>query len=814
MKRSRLLFPVLLFLALPLTAAPRREPDREPERRHFLLRSEHPLLQSEREELERIGCRIVREVGSLGYIVRVSPSVKTRVVEQLFVAGVETLPRREKVHSSARKQAARFGSPARVDVLFHDDVSFAEALDAVASAGGSLESPLETDFKIPRRLEVILPDSNLDLLASRDAVLHIHAPDRHITAMNRNAAALSSVNLVQAAPYDLTGAGVVVSVFDFGDEGEALADVAHLEFEGRVTKNGNFPVEQHPTHVTGTIAARGTNPAARGMAPGVRIENFAASDNFDTDKDDNFSRLSIRADNNSWGFATGWSGSGDSWDWYGGVDEEEDIFFGAYSSSPVVLDQLARVHQTMIIFSAGNENNELGPTNAPFEHDHFDDDGNEVKYCYSINGSGTDCPAQCAQRCETVRHKRNGPWQTVNRAGSGKNTLAVGAVDAQKNVLFFSSTGPARDGRVKPDLVARGVNVTSTLPGNSYGPLSGTSMAAPVVTGIAALLVEQWRKTFSGADPTAEALRVLLIHGTEDLTNGPSRPGPDYASGYGLVNAKNSADTIIEDGGTGRRIRSASIAQGGTIEIPFDLAPAGTVRITLGWMDPPTLPFPAKALINDLDLRVVTPDGSTVLPFVLNPEDPGAVATRGVNNRDNLEMVVIENAAGGAYRIQVVGSAIATAGPQTFVLASSVALGPQIAPCADSFEPNNTLETAFGRLATGISLSSKTCASTDADFYRFMVDRSGPVSATVTATDTPLRVSIFANGVPVQTAEVPVGMSRLVETSAGTGVDVPITPINYALKIEPTGAIGAAGDYTFTLSFRSSPPGRARGVRR
>jgi hypothetical protein len=57
-------------------------------------------------------------------------------------------------------------------------------------------------------------------------------------------------------------------------------------------------------------------------------------------------------------------------------------------------------------------------------------------------------------------------------------------------------------------------------------------MASPVVTGIAALLTEQWRKTFTGANPkAAETLKALILAGAQDLGN----PGPDYTYGFGLV---------------------------------------------------------------------------------------------------------------------------------------------------------------------------------------------------------------------------------------------------------------------------------------
>lgn len=813
MTRFRTLgFGLALLASLPLLAAKPQpgEGNPRPEAQRVILRTEHPLLDFEREQLEQMGVRILREIGSRQYIIRAKPESQRQVEQSLFVAGVESFGAERRIQSSARRETARFGSTARLNVLFHEDVSVEEARAVVAKAGGWLASPLDVRFRMPRRLEVFLPDSNLDALAGQDAVLQIHGPERPIKSANASAANISNVTPLYEAPYNLSGAGVVVSVFDFGASAPALADNNHPEFEGRVIKHGTDPIENHPTHVTGTIAAKGINASAKGMAPAVRVENFAAmARSFLDDKNDNFPTLGIRADNNSWGFVSGWNNEGGTWEWYGEPDGAEDLFFGAYGFSTAALDQIVRETDGLIIYASANDNNDLGPTVPPFEHTHVDD---TLRYCFTSNGSGTDCPPVC-NRCETVRHVRDGPWGTVNLVASGKNTIAVGAISASLGLVSFSSTGPTRDGRIKPELVARGFNMTSTLPNGGYGVLSGTSMAAPVVTGIAALVVEQWKRTFGGANPGAEALRVMLIHGARDLATPPGNPGPDYAYGFGVVDAKSSVDTIIEDGGTGNRIKRGTVTQGATIEYTFTLSTLSSPRFTLGWMDPESLPFPARALINDLDLRVVGPEGTTFLPFVLNPADPAAAATRGVNTRDNIEQLIMENAVPGVYRVQVAGSAIATTSPQSFVLASSTALGAQILPCVDVYEPNETIETAFGRLGSGTSIFGKNCQASDVDFYRFVVERSGPVSASVTASDTPLRVTLFANGVTVQTLDVPAGATRTIETSAGSGTDLPIAPINYAVRIEPTAAPGGLASYTLTVNFRYVAA-RARSIRR
>ena len=168
-------------------------------------------------------------------------------------------------------------------------------------------------------------------------------------------------------------------------------------------------------------------------------------------------------------------------------------------------------------------------------------------------------------------------------------------------------------------------------------------MSAPVVTGIAGMLTQQYRKTF-GTTPNSALLKTLIIAGADNLGNA----GPDYTYGFGLADAKASADLIRDDNGTGLRIRSGSIANGQEIDFPVTLTAAQTFRVVLGWFDPEVLltpdnpdddPLAAKTLINDLDVRVIDPTGNTILPYVLNGATPAAVATRGVNHTDTTEEV-------------------------------------------------------------------------------------------------------------------------------------------------------------------------------
>lgn len=102
--------------------------------------------------------------------------------------------------------------------------------------------------------------------------------------------------------------------------------------------------------------------------------------------------------------------------------------------------------------------------------------------------------------------------------------IAVGALDRHGQRAYFSNYGDALD------LVAPGVRVFSTAPNNGYDTFSGTSMAAPHVTGVAGLLLAQQPML------TNHQVRQLLFQSAVDL----GEKGLDRQYGYGLINAEGS----------------------------------------------------------------------------------------------------------------------------------------------------------------------------------------------------------------------------------------------------------------------------------
>ncbi len=127
---------------------------------------------------------------------------------------------------------------------------------------------------------------------------------------------------------------------------------------------------------------------------------------------------------------------------------------------------------------------------------------------------------------------------SLRSPGSYPEAITVGAADDLDRVASFSSRGPSPWNETKPEIVAPGVQIRSTLPGGSYGSHSGTSMAAPHVTGLVALLLQ--------ADPTLSVDDVERILTTTARPLGD--PVPNNDAGWGRIDAYRAAAVALQAG--------------------------------------------------------------------------------------------------------------------------------------------------------------------------------------------------------------------------------------------------------------------------
>ena len=144
----------------------------------------------------------------------------------------------------------------------------------------------------------------------------------------------------------------------------------------------------------------------------------------------------------------------------------------------------------------------------------------------------------------STRFLLSSEYTTLTIPSSAMKAIAVGAYNAYTDSLApFSGRGFTRDSRVKPEIVAPGVNINSTSPGGGYTLMSGTSMATPFVTGSAALLME-WG-IVRGNDPYlyGEKVKAYLIDGARQLRI--ENVYPNRTIGYGALCLENTFRNVF-----------------------------------------------------------------------------------------------------------------------------------------------------------------------------------------------------------------------------------------------------------------------------
>jgi subtilisin family serine protease len=144
--------------------------------------------------------------------------------------------------------------------------------------------------------------------------------------------------------------------------------------------------------------------------------------------------------------------------------------------------------------------------------------------------------------------------QTMNSPAAFPEALGVGAATINLQIANFSSRGPSPWGTmIKPDVVAPGVHIRSTIAGGGFEDWNGTSMATPHAAGLAALLWEA-----AGAPLSVDATTALITGTASDI----DVPGPDYTSGYGLIDAYRAVASVFQSGSLGGSVIDAETGKG------------------------------------------------------------------------------------------------------------------------------------------------------------------------------------------------------------------------------------------------------------
>ncbi len=314
-----------------------------------------------------------------------------------------------------------------------------------------------------------------------------------------------------------------------------------------------------------------------------------------------------------------------------------------------------------------------------------DNENAEVQNTYSTGSEDVDAFVWSHPDMVVVFAAGNaGPFAgSVSSPSTAKNCLSVGGTwngDGVNLVYLVSGRGPTGDGRIKPDVMAPANNTSARGDGNietdncTLDSGSGTSFAAPLVAGAAALVRQYFmdgyhvrgaRSPEDGFAPSAALVKAVLINSSMNMT--ATTPVPSDDQGWGRV----ALDRALAFSGDDfvLRVVDGTVAFETSASPPFQMDlevddSSVPLKITLVWTDPPSTPAAAINLVNDLDLSLTCGHRT----FLGNVFRAGKSVTGGQSDTlNNVEQVFLPLPREGACRIEVSAARIVE-GPQDFAL--------------------------------------------------------------------------------------------------------------------------------------------------
>lgn len=682
----------------------------KPGKHHFFLQFIGPVKDEWLKAVSEMGIEVREPNGNFTYIIRADEPQSQQLANLPFVRWIGHIPHYDRVSAAAKASLTGESVESSPIVPRTQKLNNVYVLSffGIEDAQAAREELHDLGFKVlttdknTNYLTVkSLATESTQLKARLRGLENVHGlksvEEKVIRRTTNDVAAIimrapDAVSLTGVMPDKWSGEGEIVGICDTGLDTGTQSKL-HPDFKGRVLKMLSYRISSayddditnprsddgpadydsgHGTHVAGSVLGDGSSskglPGLKGLVRGLAhkancvFQAIEQEMNWqDPDNETEYGRFilsgipsdikklfndayteGVRVHSNSWG-------GGDP---------------GKYDSQCAQLDKFIWEHKDFcVLFAAGNDGADL------------DADGHVDLGSVTSPGTAKNCITVGASENERTNfnHSYGEFWPgdyPVDPISSNK------LADNKDDVAAFSSRGPTEDGRTKPDVVAPGTYILSTrsrvIPGNNWGygkfaPSklymfdSGTSMATPLTAGAVAVIRQFLRQEHGLISPSAALLKAVLILGAERLNiPGFQNDHFDNHQGFGRVNlaaiiskAKATNSLMVIDSKDG--LKTGELSQH---EITLSSA-GNNLKIVLAYSD-----FPGNKLVNNLNLIVQLPDGSTIVGNDSNK------LTKKLDANNNVEVVTIKSAMSGKYSISVVASNVPS-GPQHYALALS-----------------------------------------------------------------------------------------------------------------------------------------------
>lgn len=562
-----------------------------------LLHFRHLPSANERTELAKQGVKIGDYLTAFTYDGVISVKKEIRAIAPEILYGISAFNDAWKVEQAVLTKLSNADKQPLKLLVSTTITDESEIEKIISSLGGTVD---ETALKAIGIYRITIPVTSFNKLKINHIIKRFSLVQEP-QSLNYESKTASKSNIANLSTiyggYGLKGSGIMIGI------GDNSAANYHIDLKDRGINYNSQPYANHGVHISGIVTGAGiANMKGEGVAPHARFINHLFSGIWEQ-TGVYHDQYNMTITNNS----------------YAAVIRDCD-YAGTYNTYSEAIDKLSLQYKDVLhVFAAGNDG-----------------------------------------------------LMTCNPYPTGYATV-VGAYQAAKNCLVVTSSdknyvnakdggrGPIKDGRLKPEITAVGVDVMSTTKVDSYLVSGGTSMACPGVAGGLALVSERYRQINGNVNAPANVLKALVLNTATDIGN----PGPDYTFGFGFMNIAKAINALNNN-----QYVSGVVSNGGQQTYTINVPPnTSQLKVMLLWFDVPASTASTKQLVNDLDVTVTTPASVVHKPLILDATPANILknAVEGDDRLNNTEQIVINNPQAGSYTITVKGYNVPSAS-QDFIL--------------------------------------------------------------------------------------------------------------------------------------------------